>query len=50
MDGEEFVAAESFEHLGVSPVEHGLHAEPDYTIRSGWYMLDIHERPGVSLA
>ena len=39
MDGEERRAVKSFEQLRLSPVENSLHADGNYSIRSGWYML-----------
>ncbi len=49
MDGEQILASESVEQLRLSPVENGLHAEPDYSIGTCWYMLHLMSTRTVRL-
>src|SRR4029077_19905519 len=48
-DGEKILARESVENLCFWPVENGLHAVPNYSIGTRWYMLHLMSTQTVRL-
>src|SRR4029077_3422194 len=49
VDGEQILARESVENLCFWPVENGLHAVPNYSIGTRWYMLHLMSTQTVRL-